>query len=78
MSVGGNRYSASELRFQLAYAYFTNDSLLLAALTKGICVQSHHTYSSILLVYRGILLMNRGTFLMPNFSAATFLTILNS
>lgn len=71
MSVGENRYSASELRLQLAYADFTNDSLLLDALTRGICVHSHHMYNSILLMYGG-------TLLMPNFSAATFLHILNS
>ena len=61
MSLGnaGRVLSAQCWRLQLAYADFMNDSLLLAAFTEGVCVQSTHTYRSILL--------------LSSFSAPTFL-----
>lgn len=46
-------------RLQIGYAEFTNDGSLLAALIRGVCVQSFCTY--------------RGILHMPSFSAVTFL-----
>lgn len=61
MSMGnaGTVLRAECWRPQLAYADFMNDGLLLAAFTKGVCVQSPCTY--------------RGILLLSSFSNATFL-----